>query len=211
MQAVVPGGAPAVRPRRFGPGLVVAAVVVVVWRALPLARAYLDKLVAGHSAPALAAAAAGAGTLFALLWLGLLRRPRAVAAGLAAFGAATAMLSGNAGAAAIAALLLAATFCAGDLVTRVLRGADAGPGDLASVFAAGLVVVGLAALLLGEAGLLTRGALAGALAHATRGTAAQFATLAATAAPVAATAPAPRNAAVARSSTSPVAGSTTTR
>ena len=163
MQAVVQAGAPAVRPRRFGPGLVVAAVLVVLWRALPLARAYLDKLAAGHSPPALAAAAAGAAALFAFLWLGLLRRPRAVAAGLAAFAAATAVLSGNAGAAAIAALLLAATFCAGDLVTRALRGREAGPGDLASVFAAGLVVVGLAVLLLGEAGLLTRGAVAAVL------------------------------------------------
>ncbi|HEY1433885.1 MAG TPA: hypothetical protein VGG65_00840, partial [Thermoanaerobaculia bacterium] len=163
MQAGLQTGAPSARPRRFGSGLVVAAVLVALWRARPLALHYLGKLAAGHSTAALAGAAAGAGVVLVLLAFGWFRRPRATAGSLALFGAVTVVLSGNAGAAAIAALLLAATVCAGDLVTRGLRGTDAGPGDLASVFAVGLVTVGLGVLALGEAGVLSRGALTAAL------------------------------------------------
>ncbi len=85
------------------------------------------------------------------------------AAALAVFAAATAVLSGNAGALAIAALLLAATLWTGDLVLRVLLGRDPGVGELTAAFAAGLVAVGLIVLVLGEAGVLYPGTLAAAL------------------------------------------------
>ncbi|HWZ87099.1 MAG TPA: hypothetical protein VN032_12905 [Thermoanaerobaculia bacterium] len=164
MQAESQAGAPAARARRFGPFLVIAAVLLVLWRAQPLGRAYLAKLAAGHATPSLVGAAAGAAALLAVLWLGLLRRPVLVAGGLAAFAGATSILSGNLGAVAIGGLLLAVTLSAGDLVSRGLRGVDAAAGDLTSVFGAGLVTVGLVVLLLGEAGVLSRGALAVALA-----------------------------------------------
>jgi hypothetical protein len=162
MQAGLQGEA-AGPARRFGPGLVVVAVLLAVWRALPLALAYLGKLEAAHSTPALAGAAAALASLFGLLWLGLLRRPVVVAGGLALFAAATAALSGNALAIVAAFPLLAATLVAGDLVARGLRGVDAEAGDLASVFGAGIVAVGLGVLVLGEVGLLSRGTLAAAL------------------------------------------------
>jgi hypothetical protein len=163
MQAGLQAETPVGPARRFGPGLVVVATALVLARALPLEKAYLAKLAAEHAMPALALAAAGAAAVFGLLWLGLLRRPALVGAGLALFAAATVVLSGNAAAAAVAAPLLAATLCAGDLLSRAVRGTDAGPGDLTSIFGAGLVAVGLTVLLLGEAGLLSRGAVAAAL------------------------------------------------
>ncbi len=166
MGAGLRAAAPARPGRGAGSLLVVGASLAAGWRAWPLGRAYFEKLAAGHGAPSLAAAAAAAAIAGGVLWMGLWRRPAPTVAGIAALALVLAVLSGNAGALAIASLLLFATLCAGDLAVRLLRGADAGAGDLASVFAAGLVTVGLAVLLLGEAGLLSRGTLAAALALA---------------------------------------------
>ena len=156
------GGSPNV-PSRAGSALVVFWTGALLIRAAPLGRAYLAKLSAGHSSAALAAFAAAALAGFVLFALALRRRPALAAAALVLFAAATGALSGNAAAIATAAVLLAATLGTGDVVVRVIRGTDAGDGDLAAVFGAGLVAVGLAVLVLAEAGVLSRGALAAVL------------------------------------------------
>src|SRR5262249_60245503 len=66
------------------------------------------------------------------------------------------LLSGNFPALLAAAAILAVTFLAGDAITRIIRGRDAGAGDLSSAFGAGIVLLGLAPLLLGEIGLWRR-------------------------------------------------------
>ena len=148
---------------RPGSGLVVGAVVLLLWRAFPLLRSYRDKLAGLHSPATLTLATAGAAAALLLLALGLRRRPRpAVWAWLLVAAAAT-VLSGNAGAACIAAVLLAATLIIGDLVSRLVGGVETEEGGLASSFAAGCVAVGLLVLLLGEAGILSAGSLAAVL------------------------------------------------
>jgi hypothetical protein len=165
MEAGLQSGAPS-RPERrlLGPAFVVLAVVLVLARARPLWSTYLDKLRAGHAPAVVAAAAALAVALGVLLAIGLRRRPAAVVLGLATFAATTAVLSGNAAAAAVAALVLAATLSIGDLAVRALSGEKPGAGDLSSTFAAGFVTVGLVVLGLAEAGWLTAASLAAVLA-----------------------------------------------
>ncbi len=149
---------------RLGSGFVVGAVLVLLWRAWPLLQSYREKLTGLHAPIVLAAAAAGALLVFGLLSLGLRRRPRLAVFGMVLLAAAMTLLSGNAGALGVAAVLLAATFAVGDLVFRLLRGSEAERGDLVSVFATGCVAVGLLVLLLGEAGALSAVSLAAALA-----------------------------------------------
>ncbi len=148
---------------RLGSGLVVGAVLVLLWRAWPLLRSYRDKLSGLHAPVVLAAAAAGALLVLGLLALGLRLRPRLAVMGWLLLAAAMTLLSGNAGALGVAVVLLAATFVAGDLVFGLLRGKEAERGDLVSVFAAGTVAVGLLVLLLGEVGVLSAASLAAAL------------------------------------------------
>jgi len=149
---------------RPGSVLVVVAVLVLLSRALPLLRAYRDKLTALHAPSTLALAAAGALGALALLAVGLRLRP-GLAAGIGLLlAAASTVASGNAGAFCVATVLLAATLVVGDLVSRLLTGVEPGPGGLASAFAAGCVAVGLIVLLLGEAGILSAGSLAAVLA-----------------------------------------------
>jgi hypothetical protein len=164
MEAVLQSAAPGRRPRRLGSGLVVAMAVLILWRAAPLARAYLDKLARLHSPGALLGVCAVAVLFFVLLWLGLWRLPRAAVCAVAALAAAMVVFSGNAAAAASAAILLGATLLVGDLAARLLRGRDAESGDLIAAFAAGSVAVGLIILALGEAGGLSRWSLAAVLA-----------------------------------------------
>lgn len=148
---------------RPGSGLVVAAVLLLLWRASPLVWSYRAKLAVLHAPATLSLAAAGAAASLLLLALGLRLRPRlAVNAWLLVAAAAT-VLSGNAGAAGVAAVLLAATLVVGDLASRLLSGVETEEGGLASSFAAGCVAVGLLVLLLGEAGILSRGSLAAIL------------------------------------------------
>jgi hypothetical protein len=148
---------------RPGSVLVVGAVLVLLWRALPLLRAYRDKLTALHAPSTLTLAAAGATGALALLAVGLRLRPRLAAGiGLLLAGAIT-VTSGNAAAFGVAAVLLAATFVVGDLVSRLLTGVEPAAGGLASAFAAGCVTIGLLVLLLGEAGILSAGSLAAVL------------------------------------------------
>jgi len=149
---------------RPGSVLVVGAVLALLWRALPLLRAYRDKLTALHAPSTLALAAAGALCALTLVAVGLRRRPRLAAGFLLLLAAAMTVASGNAGALCVAATLLAATFVVGDLVSRVLTGAEPAAGGLTSAFAAGCVAVGLVVLLLGEAGILSAGSLAALLA-----------------------------------------------
>ncbi len=163
MQAGLRAGAAARRSGWFGSALVVAWTILVLARSGPLAAAYLLKLSAGHPAPALAVAVSAAVVLLAGLTVLFWKRPSMAAAALAVFAAATAVLSGNAGALAIAVLLLAATLWTGDLLLRALLGRDPDAGELTAAFATGLVAVGLLVLVLGEAGALSPGTLAAAL------------------------------------------------
>jgi hypothetical protein len=164
MEAGLQSGASSPERRLAGPALVILAVVLLLGWARPLWSAYLEKLRAGHAAGVVAGAAAAALVFGALLAVGLRFRPAAVGLGLAAFAAATLILSGNAAAAGAAALVLAATLSIGDLVVRALCGAWGGRADLSSTFAAGFVAVGLAVLGLAEAGWLSAVSLAAVLA-----------------------------------------------
>jgi hypothetical protein len=147
---------------KAGPALVVVAAALLILRALPLMRAYSEKLSSRHAAAVLAAAAACALAAFALATLAIRKRPRAAVAGLVVIALAMVVLSGNLAASLTAALILAATFFAGDAAFRLLRGAEAGRGDLSAVFATGLTAAGTLVLLLGEAGGLGRAALCAA-------------------------------------------------
>ena len=164
MEAGLQSGAFSPERRLAGPALVILTVVLLLARARPLWSAYLEKLRTGHAAGVVAGAAAGALVLGVLLAVGLRFRPAVVGLGLAAFAAATLILSGNAAAAGAAALVLAATLSIGDLVARALCGGWGGPDDLSSTFAAGFVAVGLAVLGLAEAGWLSAFSLAAVLA-----------------------------------------------
>jgi hypothetical protein len=166
MEGGLQAGASPEAPSRLGSTVVVAWTGALLLRAAPLGRAYLAKLSSGHSTAALAVFAVAVLAGSALIALALRRRPATAAATLVGFAVATGALSRNAAAIAVAAIVLAATLCTGDLVFRLVRGADAGSGDLASVFGAGLVAVGLAVLALAEAGVLSRASLATALAIA---------------------------------------------
>ncbi len=137
--------------------LAVAALLLA--RAAPLVRAYALKVLSQHSGAAVAAAAAGALSAFLLTWTGIRKAPRATAIAFAAAAAAMVVLSGNLRPALTAAAILLVTFVVGDAVFRILRGAEAEQGDLSSALAAGCAAVGVALLLLGEAGILGRGVL----------------------------------------------------
>lgn len=140
-------------PGRLFSAVIVALAILILLRALPLARAYVGKLLSLHSAPAVAIAGLAAAGAYLALAAGIARRPRATAALAAAFALLLVVLSGNSLAALTAAGILAGTFLVGDGVSRLLRGREAGPGDLSSVFAAGIVTLGIAALALGELGM----------------------------------------------------------
>ena len=140
------------RPKAGGV-LVTFAAGVLLLRALPLMRAYADKLSARHPPSVLAAAALAGLAVFLLAWLGIRRRPRAMALAFAAVALAMVVLSGNLPAALAAAAILGATVLLGDAAFRLIAGAEAGEGDLHAVFAAGAVSAGTFVLLLGEAGL----------------------------------------------------------
>jgi hypothetical protein len=150
--------------RGLGPWFVVAAALLLILRAAPLVRGYFHKLSGQHPPGVLFAAAALASVAFAALWFGVWKRPRETAAAVAILATAMVVLSGNLAALAAAAVVLVGTLLIGDLVSRVFRGVEGGPGDLSSVLAAGLVAAGLLVLLLGEVHLLRRPALIGVLA-----------------------------------------------
>lgn len=146
--------------RKAGGALVALAAALLLLRALPLIRAYAEKVSSTHPRFVVTAAAFGAVAALLLLWLAVLRRPGIAAAALAAAGLAMVVLSGNAPAALAAAAILGLTALLGDGVFRLLSGAEARDGDLHAVFAAGLVSAGTLVLLLGEAGVRGRPALA---------------------------------------------------
>ena len=140
------------RGRRVSLFLVAFAALILI-RAGPLARVYVVKLLSLHSLRAVAGAVVAAGAAYLALVRGIARHPKGTAAAGAAVALLLVGLSGNAVAVAAAAGILAGTFLVGDAVTRLLRGREAGEGDLSSVFAAGVVTLGLAPLALGEVGL----------------------------------------------------------
>ena len=130
--------------------LVVAAAVLLLACAAPLLRAYAEKLVALHGRGGLGLAAAAVAAAFGLLWAGLRTRPRAAAGAIAVLALTMTVRSGNIGAALAAALVSALVLLSGDFLFRALCGTEAGEGDLAAVFAAGLAGAGLLVLLLAE-------------------------------------------------------------
>jgi hypothetical protein len=147
------------RPRGR-PLLVVAAAVLLIARAAPLAWAYVVKLRGLHATASLVLAAAAGLAALVVLTLGVWRLPRAAAAGLAALGLVVAVLAGNAAALFSAAGVLAGTLLLGDLVARLLLGREPQAGaenlaDLVAVLAAGVVAAGLLVLALAQAALLT--------------------------------------------------------
>ncbi len=139
---------------------VVAAALLLLRLAVPLQRAYMQKLVSLHGRGFAGLAAGAAIAVFAVLWLGLRRHPRMTLAGVAALGLAMTALSGNLAAALTAALLCTSMLMLGDRLFRLLRGADAEQGDLSAVFAAGLAGAGLFVVILSEAGRLRPSSLA---------------------------------------------------
>jgi hypothetical protein len=148
----------------WGSALVGLAALLLALRAAPLALAYLAKLRSLHSPAVLALAAAAAAATLGTLTLGLSRWPRATVAALSAIAMLMVVLSDNLSAFFLAAMVLAATMLLGDLVYRLLRGREAGSGDLTAAFGVGLVCAGVLVLLLGEVNLLGGAALAVAAA-----------------------------------------------
>lgn len=149
------------RPRR-GSAVIVALAGLLIARAAPLAGAYIRKLRALHAPGSLLLAAAAALAALALLTLALKRRPGAAVAALGALGLATTAAAGNAVPLVGAAIVLGATLLLGDLVARLLRGAEPewAASGLATALAAGQVAAGLLVLSLAGAGLLSRRAVA---------------------------------------------------
>lgn len=143
-----------------GSVLVVGAALVLLWRAIPLQRAYVGKLSALHGGGFIVLAAGAAVVVFALLWLGLRRRARATLVAVLGLGFAMTALSGNLAAALTAGLLCTVMFLLGDRLFRLLCGIEAAEGDLSAVFAAGLAGAGLTVLILSEAGGLRPSSLA---------------------------------------------------
>jgi hypothetical protein len=135
-------------------GLLVVFIVLILLRATPLIRNYLEKLLAQHRPSVLALALLGAAAGFAALVFAIRRWPGATLGILAAAALLLVLLSGNSLAFLIASAILALTLLAGDAVSRLLRGREAREGDLSGVFAAGVVTMGVLPLLLGEIGLL---------------------------------------------------------
>jgi hypothetical protein len=140
------------RPRLVS-GLLLAFVVLILIRAAPLVALYA-KLLSKQRPFLLAAAALGAATGLLLLALAIARWPRWAILLLGAGALLLIILSGNLAALFIAGAILALTLLAGDAVSRLLRGREAGEGDVSGVFAAGAVTMGVVVLLLGEVRLL---------------------------------------------------------
>src|SRR5262245_47992 len=151
---------PGLQKASRGSLFVAVAALALLWRAIPLQRAYAAKLSLLHGRGFIAAAAGAAAVLFALLWLGLRRNPRPTLVAAAALALAMTALSRNLAAALAAGLLCAAMFLLGDRLFRLLCGADASEGDLSAVFAAGLAGAGLLVLILSEVGRLSISSLA---------------------------------------------------
>ena len=144
--------------------LLVALAALILARSVPLAFAYGRKLLSLHSVAAIAFAVVAAAAALLLLAAAILRRRRVAALTCAAIALLLLLASGNFFAGLSAAAILATTFLAGDALFRVLSGREAADGDLSSVFAAGVVTLGLAPLALGPLGLWrSSGLVAGAV------------------------------------------------
>ena len=142
-------------------GLIVAVVGgILLLRALPLMRAYAEKLSAQHAPPVLAAAVFVSLVALVLLTFALVRHPRVAAGVLGAAALAMTVLAGNVTALLAAAVILANTALFGDAVFRLLSGRDAGDGDLHAIVAAGGVAAGTSVVVLDLLGVLGAPALA---------------------------------------------------
>jgi hypothetical protein len=141
------------RRSRLFSGLLVAFVLLILLRAVPLAQDYAAKLLGKHRLSILAAGSLGAAAGFLLLVVAISRWPRLTVQILGAVALLLIFLSGNFTATLVAGAILALTLLAGDALSRVLRGREAAEGDLACVFAAGVVTAGLIPLFFGDAGL----------------------------------------------------------
>jgi hypothetical protein len=153
------------RRSRLFSGLLIVFVIWTVLRAFPLIQDYTAKMLSKYRFSIFAAAVCAATAALLLLALTIARSPRLALWLLGAGSLLLIVLSGNLGATLLASVILGFTLLAGDAVSRALRGREAAQGDLTSVFAAGVVTLGLAPLLLGDAALYRpAGVGAGALA-----------------------------------------------
>jgi len=151
----------ATRRSRLFSGFLVLFVALILVRAIPLISNYVAKLLAKHRLSVVAIAGFAGAAGFALLVLAIRQRPRATLALLGAAALVLVVASGNLVAMLIALAILALTLLAGDAVSRLLRGREAGDGDLSGVFAAGVAAMGILPLLLGEVGLFRPAGIAG--------------------------------------------------
>ena len=151
----------ATRRSRLFSGFLVLFVALILVRAIPLISNYVAKLLAKHRLSVVAIAGFAGAAGFALLVLAIRQRPRATLALLGAAALVLVVASGNLVAVLIALAILALTLLAGDAVSRLLRGREAGDGDLSGVFAAGVAAMGILPLLLGEVGLFRPAGIAG--------------------------------------------------
>jgi dolichyl-phosphate-mannose-protein mannosyltransferase len=119
----------------------------------PIIASYATWFLARHSPATATISVAATVTFLFLLFVGFWKSTRLTVAAGVLIGLLLVVTSGNASAFLIALALLAFTLIAGDGVTRLLRGREAGRGELAISVAAGAAALGGSLLLLGEAGL----------------------------------------------------------
>ena len=135
------------------PALVVILTLLILVRGTPNVAEYVARLRITHSLGAIAANVAGLIALLCLLFVGIWRASRVTAAAGAVISLILVVTSGNGAAFPVAAGLLGFTLLAGDWAARLFRGREAEQGEIAISIAAGIVVIGVCLLLLGEVGL----------------------------------------------------------
>jgi 4-amino-4-deoxy-L-arabinose transferase-like glycosyltransferase len=147
------GNDPEMRRGRVFSGLLFVSVALILVRAAPLVLSYARQL-GKHGSSVLLAAALAAAVALVLFTFALARWFRLTLTLVGAGALVLIVLSKNLLSTFVALAILALALLAGDAVSRLLRGREAGPGDLSSVFAAGAVTMGVVPLLLGEIGFL---------------------------------------------------------
>lgn len=134
-------------------GLLVLLALGILILGTPIIARYAAWFRARHSPAAAAISVAAAVTVLFLLFVGFWKSTRLTLAAGVLIGLLLVVTSGNGSAFLIALALLAFTLIAGDGVTRLLRGREAGRGELAISVTAGAAALGGILLLLGDAGL----------------------------------------------------------
>ncbi|MGH9364610.1 MAG: hypothetical protein ACRD1B_05015 [Thermoanaerobaculia bacterium] len=133
--------------------LIVVLALLILLRAAPIARAYALTFRKGHTQHAGVLLGLALAAVVGLLFLGILRWPRATCLGVGLLAILLAVASGNAVALLVTATLIGFTALVGDGVSRLFRGREAQEEDVLASFAAGCVSLGGVLLALGELGL----------------------------------------------------------